>query len=775
MLSNESGAPTPEQVVNQATTSPPPGVYLLNTFNEYNPSVVGYLLFERPYGQRLELIEQYPEWTLAKLYRYLIVTYPEETDTNDLLTSFDNDPYIESASDINNIKGVTSSSYENSSLNKTENNNVLRGFIGDFISDLDVSLAWNLSEGMGYIGIIDSGTDVDHDALRPFSDSNQYLGGNLLEDHYQLDLASGDLNVDEAEPIDTQGDILLEDCDLADGVDDNLASSIFVGHGTHVSGIIAAKNSNVDGICKNCGLGVLKWIRFSTCLDLFNPPTLGIENMVSVIPQIFVELSSSGGYGTANWSGGLQEYTNGFTHIINDEFYCDDVKHQPFCEALELFRENNVLMVSAGGNNRVKIQFPASETETVAVGGLDQNGVFWNESPGPNGVYDFSDDSNCPLNGPVNQCGSNISNPPIDQKVDVTTQAKSVYSTFYPEGRWNEELGCSDNNDGVDDGYGYCTGTSMSSPQVAAILQLMRSTNPLLPNGTYDPSKTIGLINVLNSTSSQYLVDQNVNNYLGYGLPSASLAIAKILGYSDGELMKTRLTPMFEVISDNPKNNVYSPFPQLPFAFLVGNGSTYTSNVNAELVSEFPSYWYGPNLSLPIPRANFYVFTTNNNPSVNLKNMVPLRRMEKTINGNNRNDTYAVNDTEIKDYHDEGYNYAGIEGYIYPICSSEPFCIPDGAHKLYRTEDSVNFNHKLINLPVTDPAPPNSVKLGYVYPNVDSDGDGLIDGQELILGTSLTDTDTDGDGLSDGFEYPPAGVPLSDPLISDIIFEDGFE
>lgn len=527
---------------------------------------------------------------------------------------------------------------------------------------------------------------------------------------------------------------------------------------------------------KNCGLGIMKWIKFTTCDNSFNPPSMVPGGVINVIPQAFVELSSSGGYGTANWSGGILEYNSDGTEITNDANYCNNTRNEALCDALNLFRENNVLMVSAGGNNRVKIQFPASEKETVAVGGLDQTGIYWNESPGPGGVYDFTDDSNCPLNGPVNQCGSNISNPPIDQKVDVITQAKNVYSIYYPEGRYNEELGCSDNNDGVDDGYGYCTGTSMSSPQVAAILQLMRSTNPLLPNGTYDPNKTTGLINVLNSTSSRYLAGQNINNYLGYGLPSASLAIAKILGYSNGELMRTRLTPMFEVVSNTAKNNVYSPFPQISFAFLVGNGSTYTSNINAEVVSEFPSYWHGANVSLPVPRANFYVFTTNNNPLVNLKNMVPLRRMEKTnLNTNNRNDTYAVSDNEIVYFHGEGYNYAGIEGYIYPICSSEPFCIPSGAHKLYRIEDSVNFNHKLINLPLTEPEPLNSIKLGYVYPNVDTDGDGLIDGQELVLGTSLTNTDTDGDGLSDGYEYPPAGVPFSDPLISDIIFENGFE
>jgi len=155
--------------------------------------------------------------------------------------------------------------------------------------------------------------------------------------------------------------------------------------------------------------------------------------------------------------------------------------------------------------------------------------------------------------------------------------------------------------------------------------------------------------------------------------------------------------------------------------------------------------------------------------------MLPLRRMDKTIVGNNRNDTYAVNDTEIQDFHDVGYNLAGIEGYIYPTCFPEPGCIPFAAQKLYRVVDAVNFNHTLVNLPINDPAPANSTILGYVYPNVDTDGDGLIDGQELILGTSISMQDTDGDHTKDGVEYPAAGVPVSDPRVSDIIFADGFE
>jgi hypothetical protein len=76
--------------------------------------------------------------------------------------------------------------------------------------------------------------------------------------------------------------------------------------------------------------------------------------------------------------------------------------------------------------------------------------------------------------------------------------------------------------------------------------------------------------------------------------------------------------------------------------------------------------------------------------------------------------------------------------------------------------------------------PPNgsSVLIGFVYLNQDSDNDGLIDGQERILGTNINNVDSDGDGVNDGVEYPSAGVPVSDPMfniVADIIFVNGFE
>ncbi|VAW44742.1 hypothetical protein MNBD_GAMMA02-110, partial [hydrothermal vent metagenome] len=325
------------------------------------------------------------------------------------------------------------------------------------------------------------GIQVDHPDLIAFDGAGNYQGGNILDGFYQIDFGDNDLNIDEQQPFDTQGIPSLEACDLEDGVNDNMATSIFVGHGTHITGIMAGGNNSVSGVCKNCGMSMMKNSTYRSNNQSFCVNYNGVNTLFPLVP---FDASINGmtvhtnvGMGVVNWSGGRG---------IEDEFYCDN-DDTGLCLALDYMQQQNTLMVGAAGNHRTVMQFPASEVGTIAVGGLDESGSFWNESPSNGDPFDFSDNSNCPRTGPQNECGSNISHIPSNQKLDVMTQARTVYSTFYQNGEWADDINCTDFQDGSVDGYGNCTGTSMSAPQVAGILQLMRSAHPLLPNGTSDP------------------------------------------------------------------------------------------------------------------------------------------------------------------------------------------------------------------------------------------------------------------------------------------------
>ena len=65
------------------------------------------------------------------------------------------------------------------------------------------------------------------------------------------------------------------------------------------------------------------------------------------------------------------------------------------------------------------------------------------------------------------------------------------------------------------------------------------------------------------------------------------------------------------------------------------------------------------------------------------------------------------------------------------------------------------------------------------FEGVDTDGDGLTDAEEAVIGTDPCDPDTDDDGLEDGFEVDAAaGTGCPSPLIADSdgdTLSDGFE
>lgn len=816
-ISKDNNAPLLSQIVQDGSVSPSPPTYSLQSFNTIEPIDVKYLIDERATGNLKSIMDSHPLWSLSRLQQYIVVIYDESQSRQDIETSFAVDPYIKNYNEVSIIDRPPISTYQGiSKINKEyfPQKNYLKNSIKSVNAiNENIQSAWELSEGMGYIGSVDTGIEVNHPSLRAFDEDGNYTGGNLLDGYYHIDTAESlydpvtgdivfaDLNIDSFQPIDeayiTSGN---GDCDFTDGVsNDDMVSASFIGHGSHVAGLLAAKGGLAPGICKNCGLSMMKYLspKWGGCwkyTDPNNPNHTETYQFSSSGNSSFTNglyYSALGGVGVLNFSGG------GFR---SNPRPCPESSVAPSCLQLRNLDKRQIMFVASAGNDRRALNFPASDPRVVAVGGLTEEITsqthYWNDHPNGSNYLDFDGTSNCfryhedTLLGSTpngNECGSNHSFLPdnysqyLDHKTDVMIQARNVKSTFYQGKIWSPSFPneCSDGIDGqINDGYGLCTGTSMSAPQVSAMYQLMRSAHPLLPNGSASPDTLTGLRNVMNATTDKINGQTSFSEYFGYGTPNVRKALEVILGKSNGIQIKTRLTPMFDVVAIDGSNNAYSAFPQTMTSFLLTNAG-YIPNANVPLVNEFTEFWYDNNIDNPDPnaievelddpRAAFYVFSTNNNPFSGTKNMVPLRRMEKSI-GANRNDTYAVSDAEIQSFHNDNYNYAGIEGYILPIsqCSPNP-CT--SAIALYRDE-SDPMNHKLVP---TNTAPPTSTLLGYVYLNQDTDGDGLIDGQEIILGTNINNIDSDGDTVPDGVEYPAAGVPYSDPMVNDIIFKHGFE
>jgi hypothetical protein len=235
---------------------------------------------------------------------------------------------------------------------------------------------------------------------------------------------------------------------------------------------------------------------------------------------------------------------------------------------------------------------------------------------------------------------------------------------------------------------------------------------------------------------------------------------------------------------------------------------------------EYPMEVRSDNLHLTQPRVAFWVFTTPKNPFADTP-LVPLHRlaMDPYISNNfcshmNRDHGYAVNQTGI-DYFTQTDLCAGtgdlkmvlqgIEGYLLPpLCPSGFTCLPQNRHLegglqcVYLRKRAGTTNPEDWALVLADQLPgqpgspyPNHTGtapgmgtcLGYVFTEMHSDGDSLIDGIEFLLGTSRTSTNSDTDCLSDSQEYPPFGLPNSDPRLytpsgsgnCDVIFANDFE
>ncbi|MGH8171908.1 MAG: S8 family peptidase [Rhodanobacteraceae bacterium] len=631
--------------------------------------------------------------------------------------------------------------------------------------------------------------------MRQFA-SNTYVGGNFLA------AASKDVGLTGQPP---QAGFNPSDVDEAKAmfigagactpIDATLPPE-HLGHGTHVAGLIGANGpsgQDVKGTCEHCGVAAYR-TSFLYCNSLATPAqVLPIFNG-NAAERGKVEAVDTGAQ-VLNMSFGVPNNSN----AIN----CVAYRNQPRCLTIVYASSREAALVASSGNRREELNFPASDKRVISVGGFQQDLAVWDDSPGT-ATY-------CPPPPFTGECGSNYSK--LHSGVYLTRQevlgsAKRVLSTFYPNANYADYAECGDNfGTPIGDGIGWCTGTSMSAPQIAGVVGLLRSINPLVSTSEPEPPAGIqpGLRTVLAETSSQAQAAQSWNPTVGYGVPDAAAAAREILGKVAGVTIRNRATPLFRLYSAVTKDFAETTSPQHALSLMITQVHNYvqpSAGLGAQSLVPgyaFPYDAYDPNISgdsyesgpAP-PRAAIYVLTTDVHPRSEWPALIALHLMDKP-KANGRDYLLATRN-DIETLHAGGYNLRTIQGYIYQACDPEPACVPPAAEAIYRAckttdadcavfleSERVAFeaNGYVAAYPLgTDK------KLGYAYPATDSDADGLPDGFEAAIGTSATRLDSDGDGTKDASEFPLAGIAVSDPCAggtgalycpANSIFANGFD
>ncbi|TDR37339.1 subtilase family protein [Tahibacter aquaticus] len=781
------GDPSSDDVLNYLNSSPRSPKPPIANLDVGNPTGARYLLQQRAEGDFLDYLNANPQSSRAKLERYLIVEYPTGTNLTTVISTLSAEPQVLHISKPLPIR------FSSAVL-------IGYGFGGEppltlatpdqyARVQLNIDSAWARAGGYALVGLADNGLATTHPSLRQFSATGQYLGGNFIP-VASYDIGSrpvaDDANVDEAEPSVTFGG---NGCPH-DGNGHAVAS--YAGHGTHVAGLVAANSDGqIKGTCKNCGLAMFRVSRY-VCAA---PPVTDVFPDVNSeqIPAALTYLTDLG-VQVLNQSFGFQApYTD----------LCYSAPQEAFCVALAHAASKQVMMVAASGNWRQEIDFPASDSRVVAAGGIQESHTLWDESPGTL--------TNCPQVGSNSECGSNYAKAPdpSNERADQELVAGSarIWSLTYPNMTWNPIIKCGDNypGPGYAGGQGLCTGTSMSSPEISGVSGILRSVNPLVaPSTPTVVSGQGGIRTVLAQNTYQALAGIPKSNQLGFGYPNTEAAVKRMLGKVAGAAIKNRVTPLFRMKSTGASDYADTTSPQFALALRYAVASYTSDGPTVPGYSAFP--YEAGTTPPPIPKAAAYVLTTEYTPRASYPPLRPLYMMSKgrvwpsgcnpdvppcVVNAADY--TLMATVSDVEQAHAGGYELRTIQGYVYSPCSPEPSCIPPGAQKLWRacktaaSDCAVFLESERSTFEAngyTSAYPAASSKLlGYAYGSTDSDGDGLVDGFEHVVGTNPLMSDSDGIGFGDAMAFPMVGLQVSDPCLGagsvncpgEKIFANGFQ
>jgi hypothetical protein len=704
------------------------------SLGEGNPQRAELVIRNRARGEAHERLAADPDLPRARLERTIVLHFSSADEVPDVLAALAEDPDVEFAEQNRPIRFHSAGAappVPKATL-------PLEEYFGPEGGDpeghqwwafiLRLPDAWDLIEGHAVVALLDRGIQPGHFDLEPFDDSQAvplFVGGNYRE-NLAYDYIGEDCDVDETQDPATQR----------------------AGHGTHVSGIVGATANNglgVVGVCWHCPIAMAKiW-------------------------------NQDGQTGLNDAARAITEMVDRGAQLISMSFGLDgDCASSPgfnlglLCSALALANEHDVLITASVGNDRAPVvEFPAVDSRVVAVGGIAPGGAFWDDWP------------NCPYGFQQSfECGSNYG-----PQQELVAPAKWVLSTVYTGAFSNATVRCGDPYGTVGnsaDGIGLCTGTSMSAPAVAGIAGLVRTANPLLSQG-----QVRGLLRATATLGGGFDLK------LGYGIPDAGAAVMAAMGRVGGSVLRNRLTAFFSFYSSADTVHLYTTSPQRAAAAVAGNdGSPFLP-----IGTPVPAYSAFPDEPVT-PRASVFLFTAPHAPLGQSFTLLPLYRMSKDPNrqeqctgspqpGAQWSFAYARASFEILSLRNAGYALDGIEGYV--IDPSGP--LPSRAVLLHRL-----YNPSLDDWVVVPTSEVSSLSAGYVvpagfaeivgaaFPNVDSDGDAVIDGFETMIGTSPSTADSDGDGINDGHEIlgytgaTPSGI-LGDPLCpgTSCLFADGFE
>jgi len=313
--------------------------------------------------------------------------------------------------------------------------------------DISASEAWDIETGSKdvIIAIVDTGVDYTHPDLSDniWINEDEIPNNGIDDDNngYVDDIHGYDFGDNDSDPLDQWN------------------------HGTHCSGIAAAKSNNTIGIA-------------------------GVSWNCTIMP---IKIFHDNGGHSLNDSLGIKYAVDNGADIISMSIHYPNVVNI-IKDAIDYaYYENVVLVAAAGNSGTTRISYPAAYENVISVAALNQSNGRCNK-------HDWDPENTNFL----------IKGSSYGDGIDVSAPGNFVYSTMptYPV-KGNNNLNTNTGQQWVEN-YDFMYGSSMACPHVAGLAALLLSQDPELTN---DEIRKIIRANVDFVNSTEYIGTGRINAY----------------------------------------------------------------------------------------------------------------------------------------------------------------------------------------------------------------------------------------------------------------------